>query len=476
MRKRVRIDADALATVGASPVLALLPRALTGAVTLSRGEQQPGERMAVASAAAGPAQPRPPTVGVVRVEGPLAQRASADMCGYIDGYDAVGARLELALADDVDGVLLIVDSPGGDVAGLEESVRRMRAAVERSDKRVVAYVDELAASAAYWIASSVADEIVVPVAGEVGSIGCIGAVADTTERQKQFGWKWTVVREPAGKAESMPYAPIQELVDERLTAAVKGAAGRFFKAVSKSRGLTTRAIRDLNGAVLTGKAAVDAGLADRVGTLESAATAALAPRKKDQGRNRAAQQRSEDMKLHALVCAKLGLDSDASEADVAEAFESTMGAILTASGQKKLAKVASAIEALEEQRDALAVKAAGVDALTAEVAALKSAGEAAERAAEVERIISAGVEARKIAPAKRAGLTEKGMRNGPEWLQSVVDELPVLVGAEVPKAADTSPLAAETEMKPRELAMCAQLGIDPKTYAAQKAALMKKAG
>jgi hypothetical protein len=212
-----------------------------------------------------------------------------------------------------------------------------------------------------------------------------------------------------------------------------------------------------------------------VGTLEQAARAALAPRSKDERRNRAADERDTNMKLLAAVCAALGLDADTSEADTVEAFQGATSAILAASGAKKLGKVAAAIEALTENRDALAEKAARVDALSAELAAIKAEKAEGEKVAAVERILAAA--SNKVSPAKRQALAEKGLRNGAEWLQSVVDELPVLIGSEPPKPADQSPQPASSdELKPREVAMCAQLGIDPKTYAAQKAALLKKAG
>lgn len=498
MRKRVRIDARALAAAGASSVLALDVRALGGTVTLARGEQEAGERMLVeclvpcesptyqksepdgfprliTADEVGGQRSQVSAVGVVRVEGPLSQRALADLCGYVDGYDAIEARLSLALESDVSGVLMVIDSPGGDVAGLEESVRRMRAAAEKSGKRVVAYVDEIAHSAAYAIASGVADEIVVPPSGSVGSIGTIAAIVDMTAAAEAAGEKWTIIRDPGGKAAGHPLGPISDVAEERLRALVSAATTRFVKAVSKRRGIPSAKIREMNAATFQGADAVANGLADRVGTLEQAARAALAPRKKDERRNRAASSDGDShMKLLAAVCAALGLDADTSEADAVEAFEAASGAILAASGAKKLGKVAAAIDALTESKDGLAAKAAELEGVASELAALKAEKAEADKVAAVERILAAA--GRKVSPAKRASLTEKGLKNGPEWLQAVVDELPELVSATAPTAADTKTTAAGAEsLSPRELRMCAELKIDPNDYADRKAAV-KKAG
>lgn len=429
-KKFVRLDAEALGKAGASSVLALSASAMGGVVALSTEEPDPAEKAKAA-----------PTVGVVRIEGPLAQRAAADLCAYVDGYDAIAARFALAL-EEADGVLMVIDSPGGDVAGLEEAVSRMKRAKDSSGKRVVAYVDEMAASAAYWIASGLADEIVVPQSGRVGSIGCIGAAVDMTGAAEAAGERWTVVREPAGKAECMPFAPIGALAEERLGATVKAAAGRFYKAVSKARGLSTKDVRGLNGAMVEGRAAVDAGLADRVGTLEQAAASVLSAPKKTNGR----KAEGETMKLHAAVCAKLGLDADTSEADVAEAF-------------------AGQIDAMKSKLDAFAEKASRVEALEAEIAALKAA--AAE--AEIEKIVADAVEARKLTPAKRDEFAVRAKAHGAEWTRSLIDALPVVVGATPPpKPADTK---SEGGLSERELRMCAEKGIDPAKYAEKKAAI-----
>lgn len=475
-RKIVRIDAAALAAAGASSVLALEARALGGTVALARGEQPAGEVMAVTAAETADRKPRVDgVVGLVRVEGPLAQRAIADLCGYVDGYDAIEARLSLALESEAAGVLMVIDSPGGDVAGLEESVRRMRAAADKSGKRVVAYVDELAASAAYWIASGVADEVVVPASGHVGSIGCIGAMVDLTAAAEKDGAKWTVVRDPAGKAAGHPYGPVADVAEERLRGEVKAAATRFYKAVSKRRGMSTSTIRKMDGALFSGREAVDAGLADRVGTLEDAARAAIAPRKKDDGRKGAAQHGDKDMKLHAMVCAALGLDADTSDADAVEAFESAKKDILTATGAKSLAAVAGKVDALKERTEALVEKANEADALRAELAASKRAEADALKAAEVKRIVQMGVDARRIRPAKREEMTEKGMKHGADWLQSVVDELPVLVGAEPPPVAAKTGAEAEGELSPRVAERAKAKGVDPEKVVALRNKMTNRA-
>lgn len=409
-RKIVALDRDGLVKAGASNVLALDASTLGGTVSL----------LATAPAQE-PAQER---IGLVRVEGPIAQRAIEELCAYVDGYDAITHRLQSALADATTlGVLLVIDSPGGDVAGLEEAISRMRAAVTASGKPVVAYVDEFAASAAYWIAAGVADEVHVPQSGRVGSIGCIGAWLDQSEAWKREGVALHVIREPEGKAEAMPAAPVAALADERLAASVKAAAGRFYQAAGDARGLKPAAVRKLNGALFTGAAAVDEKLADHVGTLEGAASRVF-----ELAQERRAKRSSKGSNMHliAIVAAMCGLSADASPEATEVAFQATTKDLLESTGAKTLAGVVAAVEALKLQNKAHAEKAVKLEAIE------KRIEEEGKRAiaAKLEQTLDAAVKAGKVSPVKRADLAEKAAKYGQDWLDALVADLPVQGGTE----------------------------------------------
>jgi ClpP class serine protease len=105
---------------------------------------------------AGPAYTIEEDVATLTIEGPLYQRA-VSMCGFAlaDGYDAIEARASAAFADSKAGaVLMAIDSPGGDAAGVMELADRLASMSADSGKALIAYASESAASAAYWLASS----------------------------------------------------------------------------------------------------------------------------------------------------------------------------------------------------------------------------------------------------------------------------------------------------------------------------------
>ena len=95
------------------------------------------------------------------------------------GYEYIWKAFDRGLADpEVKGIALVIDSPGGMVAGNFDLVDRMYAA--RGQKPVRAFASEYAFSAAYSIAS-VADSITLPRTGEVGSIGVVTSHLDLSK-------------------------------------------------------------------------------------------------------------------------------------------------------------------------------------------------------------------------------------------------------------------------------------------------------
>jgi ClpP class serine protease len=197
---------------------------------------------------------------LVRVCGPLAQRGG----WWWDGYDAIAARFKAAIEDaETSSVVLVIDSPGGECAGLFECVRAMRALAASTDKRIVAYVDEGAYSAAYAIAC-VASEIYLPESGGVGSIGVIAELIDQVALNERIGLNVAVVSAGAHKADGHPDVPISDAAIEVVAARVAQLADQFYASVSESRPLDVEEVAALEAGCFYGADAVASGLADGV--------------------------------------------------------------------------------------------------------------------------------------------------------------------------------------------------------------------
>lgn len=196
---------------------------------------------------------------IVTIEGPLEQRAS-----WWDGYDAIVERFKAACAEEMTSTIVLrIDSPGGDCAGLYEAVRMMRELKAKSGKRVVAYADESAYSAAYALAC-VADEIYLPPSGGVGSVGVIAVCLDRVALNEAIGINVAVVHAGARKADCHPDVPLSSDAISGVQEDVDALAGMFRELVAEGRGVDADAVAALEAGCFMGADALAVDLADGV--------------------------------------------------------------------------------------------------------------------------------------------------------------------------------------------------------------------
>lgn len=208
-------------------------------------------------------------VAVVPVTGPLFRYAN--MFTQISGassYDVLARDFVAALENpDVSAILLNVDSPGGDANGCSEFSDMIYAA--RDKKPVWAYVGGSGASAAYWIASA-AEQIVVDETAFIGSIGVVVGIRDSREADAKNG-----VRQYEIVSKQSPYKRVDPATDEgrsKIQDTIDALADVFVFKVARNRGVSAETVlSDFGqGGTFIGKAAVAAGMADRIGSFESA--------------------------------------------------------------------------------------------------------------------------------------------------------------------------------------------------------------
>ncbi len=204
-------------------------------------------------------------VAVIKITGPLEHHASM----WFDSYESILCRIEGAMHhEDVTCVLLDIDSPGGEVSGLQEAVRKIRAMSVQYKKPITAFADDEAYSAAYALACS-ADEIFLPEGGGVGSVGVLATLCDRTEMTKAEGLRIEVIRSGTRKAEGHPDLPLDDGVISRVQSRVDDLADQFFALVADARPVNPKELEALQGACVYGQKAVKAGLADGVLSFDS---------------------------------------------------------------------------------------------------------------------------------------------------------------------------------------------------------------
>ena len=162
----------------------------------------------------------------------------------------------------------MVDSPGGDVIGAEEAAAAVRSLARK--KRVVAMVDGIAASAAYWIVSG-ASEIVVTPSGAVGNVGVYAVHEDLSEAANKLGVQTTLIASSPEKVEGNPFEKLSDPARADMQSKVDRYARVFQQDVAIGRRTTLTNVRANfgKGRMVLARDAVQAGMADKIGTVET---------------------------------------------------------------------------------------------------------------------------------------------------------------------------------------------------------------
>jgi signal peptide peptidase SppA len=229
-------------------------------------------RMRPSIAAAAPALPDAPAgLAVIPVYGTLVRRAlGLEAASGLTSYRRLARFSTAALADPrVTGILLDVDSPGGEAGGVFELAQRIRAA-DRV-KPVWAIAADSAFSAAYVLASA-ASRVYVTQTGGVGSIGVIALHVDQSARDAQQGYRYTAITAGEQKNDFSPHEPLDPAAHARLQAEVDRLYGIFIDHVAMMRDLEPRFVRSTQAGLYFGPEALTAGLADAQGSFDDAVT------------------------------------------------------------------------------------------------------------------------------------------------------------------------------------------------------------
>ena len=219
-------------------------------------------------------------VAIIPVTGPIFRYAN--MFTRISGATStavLSTDLQAALDNpSVKAIVLQIDSPGGEANGINELGDMIHSA--RDKKRIVAYIGGSGASAAYWLASA-ASEIVVDDTALLGSIGVVLNVSVTKEEGGKKSYEIVSSTAPNKR-------PNIETDEGRAEIAktVDALAGVFVSKVARNLNVSADAVPEMggHGGLKVGAEAVAAGLAHRVGSLESviaelAGPASNSPRK-----------------------------------------------------------------------------------------------------------------------------------------------------------------------------------------------------
>ncbi|MEK6555500.1 MAG: signal peptide peptidase SppA [Bdellovibrionota bacterium] len=205
--------------------------------------------------------------------GPLIKKSilSLEIDGIImDSDDFVEALRKYAKEDEIKGVLIRVNSPGGVVGPSQEMYAEIKRVRDVLKKPVVVSMGGLAASGAYY-ASVGATKILTNPGTMVGSIGVIMEFANL---EKLYDWakiKRYTIKTGAYKDSGAEYREMRD--DERLLfqQMADEVLGQFKAAIAEGRKMDPAKVTQYaDGRVFTGETAVKLGFADEIGTFQDA--------------------------------------------------------------------------------------------------------------------------------------------------------------------------------------------------------------
>lgn len=213
------------------------------------------------------------TIALIVGQGAI-QRGSAGLDQLI-GADDLADQLALAREDeDIDAVVLRLDTGGGSAVA-SETIGREVTLLREAGKPLVVSMSNATASGGYWIAMG-ASHIVAQPTTLTGSIGVIAGKPVLADAWDMLGVRWEAVERGENAGFMSLNRPFDETGRERLETSVDALYERFKEGVAAGRGLAPDAVEAIaQGRVWLGEQALGHGLVDELGGLPTARAAAV---------------------------------------------------------------------------------------------------------------------------------------------------------------------------------------------------------
>ena len=214
---------------------------------------------------------RGPVVPVVRLSGVIASMSSGFLGGRALSIETVAPLLKRAF--DMKGaraVALSINSPGGSPVQSALIGQRIRLLAREKELKVLAFVEDVAASGGYWLACA-ADEIIADPHSIVGSIGVISAGFGFQDLLARIGVERRVHTSGERKAMLDPFRPEKTEDVERLHRLQAEIHDGFKDWVRERRAgkLAGDEATLFSGEFWTGKRGLELGLVDGIGELRT---------------------------------------------------------------------------------------------------------------------------------------------------------------------------------------------------------------
>lgn len=218
----------------------------------------------------------------------------SEFCGPKGSLELTSNIIDADNNPNISGILLIIDSPGGQVTHTDI----LAAAIKNTKTPVVAYVEGMAASAAYWIASSANKIIASSDIDKVGSIGTMMFYADVQPYYEEMGVKFHEIYATLSKDKNKDFNDVLDgKYDNYRTGTLDVINKKFHDAIRENRQGISKDV--FSGKTYFANDAIELGLIDEIGTITDA-FAALDGLKADV-KNNSDNQNKNHMKIKFLA-------------------------------------------------------------------------------------------------------------------------------------------------------------------------------
>ena len=209
-------------------------------------------------------------VAVIRLSGVIADSGQQGLL-VSGGISPRLVREYLIMAErdsGVKAVVLRIDSPGGSAAASQEIASSIRRFKEDTGKPVVISMGDIAASGGYYI-SAYADRIIANPSTLTGSIGVISQFIYIEGLLEKLGLELEIVK--TGKHKDMGIWPLTDEQRQIMQDITDDLYSQFVATVAEGRDLPVERVTELaTGQLYTGTQALDLGLVDQLGGLDTA--------------------------------------------------------------------------------------------------------------------------------------------------------------------------------------------------------------
>lgn len=215
---------------------------------------------------------RADNLAIVNVSGSLTSknRSYNRFLGMVS-YDEIRNAVFSAIgAEGVEGIVLNMDTPGGQASGISE-LSDFLAEVDSRVMPIYTYAGTTMASGGYWL-GSVGREIYASKLAAIGSIGVVTVHASYKDMYEKAGIEVTVLRAGEFKALGSPYENLDDKARAQIESQMNAIYDVFLETVSGNRETSVQALKEnaAEGRVFMGQEALSVGLVDHITSFDAA--------------------------------------------------------------------------------------------------------------------------------------------------------------------------------------------------------------